>query len=470
MSQQKKILLLGSGLMAQTVVDFLSKRSDNFIMIASNILKDAQALANGRKNCSACEVDVTNPNVFLLSYVPWTLHMHIAKACLKEKKNLVTASYIQPAMKELNQDVENAGLTFLNEVGVDPGIDHIATMKVVDECAEKGEKILEYESFCGGLPSPEYCDNPLGYKFSWSPIGALLALKNDAVYLLNGQPKNVGHEDLLYTAQKKDVNMSLSLEGYPNRDSVKYKELYRLNDCQNLIRGTLRFYGFSVILNSMKALGLLDNQNKVTQDGSWFELLGNQVKDVKKIDQTVGKVVASLGLDKQQSELVGKILTKSFANENYKDICERDITEKAQIIVSAYQTLGFFNPSNTVSSKETYLVNLVQILEKSCTLAEGETDMIVMQHKFKILRKDGSINNKKSTMIVIGQKNGFSAMAITVGTPTALAAQLILDGKITRKGVLMPNHKDIYQPLFDELTNLGLMCKEQDSIVPAAKI
>lgn len=175
-------------------------------------------------------------------------------------------------MAALNEEAKALGLTFLNEIGLDPGIDHLATMKTVDEVAAKGGKIVEYESWCGGLPSPEFVDNPLGYKFSWSPIGAIGALRNDAKYLENGEVTTILGKDLLYVAEEKDINIALRLEGYPNRDSLQYKNLYNLVDCHKVLRGTLRYTGFSTIMNGFKEIGLFEN-DKDCLDEPWSAFL-----------------------------------------------------------------------------------------------------------------------------------------------------------------------------------------------------
>jgi saccharopine dehydrogenase-like NADP-dependent oxidoreductase len=171
--------------------------------------------------------------------------------------------------------VRDNNLIFLNEVGVDPGIDHIGTMKIVNECAERNEKILEYESWCGGLPSPQFCDNPLGYKFSWSPIGSFLALNNDAKFLKDGKEISLSGADLQYYAKPIDINQLVQLDGYPNRNSCLYKELYNLKDCHSLVRGTLRCSGFSQTINALKSTGLFNNLDKPKTNISFLNFFQN---------------------------------------------------------------------------------------------------------------------------------------------------------------------------------------------------
>lgn len=317
--------------MAETVVDYLLKRPENHIMIASNIQKDAETLANKKTRCTSAYVDVNSEESLtplisdceiVISYVPAVFHLNVAKVCLKLKKNMVTASYISPAMAELNDQAKGLGLTFLNEIGLDPGIDHLATMKMVDEVAHEGGKIIEYESWCGGLPSPEFVDNPLGYKFTWSPIGAIGALRNDAKFLENGEVKTVAGKDLLYAAEEKDISIALKMEGYPNRDSLQYKTLYNLVDCQKVLRGTLRYTGFSSIMNGFKEIGVFEN-DKDCGDYSWSVLLAKLLeKEGKSLSEDTLKMIENLISesnlsDENSKKLATKVLTKSLSNDHF---------------------------------------------------------------------------------------------------------------------------------------------------------
>lgn len=158
-------------------------------------------------------------------------------------------------MEELHGQVKQKGLTFLNELGLDPGIDHMTTMKTLNEVEEQKGKVIEYESWCGGLPSPTSCDNPLGYKFTWSPIGAFRALKNRAAFIVGGKKVEILPEDLLYHRTTIQLNQALTLEGYPNRDSLTYQEVYHLKDAQKVLRGTLRYPGFIELISAFKEVG-----------------------------------------------------------------------------------------------------------------------------------------------------------------------------------------------------------------------
>ncbi|EGR30969.1 saccharopine dehydrogenase, putative [Ichthyophthirius multifiliis] len=472
----KNILLLGSGLMSETVVDYLLQRPENYIMIASNIEKDAQAIAIRKQRCNSSYVDVKNDqslqsliqNVdIVISYVPAVFHPLIAKVCLKLKKNLVTASYISPEMAAMDKEVRDSNLTFLNEIGLDPGIDHLATMKTIDEVHEKGGKIIEYESWCGGLPSPEHCNNPLGYKFSWSPIGALSALANDAKYLDNGEIKIIQGQDLLYNSEPKDICIALRLEGYPNRDSLNYQNIYNLKDCKKVLRGTLRYIGFSTIINSFKELGLFSKEI-ATQNESWLSYFERITEEKKpQNDQTIQEVkqfILDQNNDVKTQLLLQKMINIVLSNKNYLNLNIQEKLNIAKLTINAIKYFEFFNQNHQLSNEKTILENLCSLLEKKISLGPSETDLVVMQHIFKIQYKDSDkIITRKSTLIMLGEKNGKTAMALTVGTPTGVAAQLILDGVIIEKGVIIPNKKSIYEPISLLLEKENIRCVETET-------
>ena len=194
-----------------------------------------------------------------VSLLPAIFHDIVADCCLAEKKHLTTASYLSEHMREMDKEVREKGLVFVSECGLDPGLDHLMAMMLVDYAEANNHCILEYESWCGGLISPEHCDNPIGYKFSWSPVGALKALLNPAVYLCQNQQLTVASQDLLFTNQSMShINIALNLEGYPNRDSLKYKKLYNLDQCHSVLRGTLRYSNFAFVMRSLIHIGLFD--------------------------------------------------------------------------------------------------------------------------------------------------------------------------------------------------------------------
>lgn len=267
----KKILVLGSGMMVEPLIDFLLKHPKNRITVATNMMQAFKIIMDKKKNpnLSAEELDVlqdveklnklVKSSDIVISYLPPFLHGTIANECLKEKKNMITTSYVSEDVSKLGKQIKEAGLIFMNEIGLDPGIDHLITHKVINEAKKRGDKIIHYESWCGALCSPEYLNNPLLYKFTWSPRGALLALKNNAKQYIKKQTVQIPSQELLIKTTNKNFQSCFNFEGYFNRDSLGYKELYELEDAETVIRGTIRFKGFSFIMQCLKHLNLFDD-------------------------------------------------------------------------------------------------------------------------------------------------------------------------------------------------------------------
>lgn len=251
--------------MTPPLIKELVRHKDTKITIASNVLKDAQALALlDPENLSATFLDVTNlqelekmisAHDHVISFVPPWMHTPVCDACLKLGKNMITSSYINPDMEKMHAEVKAKGLIFLNECGLDPGIDIMGTMKIVHEAQRVGYKIVSYESYCGGIPVADQCDNPLGYKFSWNPGAGIKASRNTATFLKNGK-KVVTDTPLKCAENRDDFSVSMKLETYPNRDSLVFMERFGMNTCETFIRGTIRFTGFSSIISAFHDIGL----------------------------------------------------------------------------------------------------------------------------------------------------------------------------------------------------------------------
>eukprot|EP00002_Diphylleia_rotans_P003769 TRINITY_DN1265_c0_g1_i2.p1 TRINITY_DN1265_c0_g1~~TRINITY_DN1265_c0_g1_i2.p1 ORF type:complete len:774 (-),score=163.53 TRINITY_DN1265_c0_g1_i2:285-2606(-) len=282
----KRILLLGSGLVAPALVNYLLKFKDNHITIASMFLKDALKLAAGRDNLTVCELNVADEEKLstlvskhdiVVSFVPYNLHGYVARSCLRYNVNMVTASYVQPDLRELEEEAKQKGVILLNEVGLDPGIDHISIMKTVQELKRKGGKIYSLQSNTGGLPAPEASNNPFGYKISWSPRGVLNAGLNAATFRINGEVKSVPGNALFESAESFEVYPAFALEVLPNRNSLAYGELYGLPDLETMFRGTLRFKGYSSLMAACRNFGLFNSEQqtylaKDTPSLTWSEL------------------------------------------------------------------------------------------------------------------------------------------------------------------------------------------------------
>uniref|UniRef100_A0A0K0DBU6 Saccharopine dehydrogenase n=1 Tax=Angiostrongylus cantonensis TaxID=6313 RepID=A0A0K0DBU6_ANGCA len=294
----KKVLVLGAGLVSGPLVDFYSRQSKVQVTVATESREDAHRLV--KSNITPFVIDVQRESDMLdqlirdhdlvVSLLPFSFHPLVAKLCIKNRINMVTSSYVSPELEALDQPAKDAGVTIMNESGLDPGIDHMLAMECIDEVANHGGKVTSFVSFCGGLPAPEYSDNPLRYKFSWSPKGVLTALLNPAKYLQDGKEVEIASGKVVDHLYPIDFLPGFNLIGYANRDSVKYGGIYGITPgCRTLIRGTLRYKGFVEAVKALDAVGLLNTQpqevfNPVSgPDLTWKQLMAsllNQKLDI----------------------------------------------------------------------------------------------------------------------------------------------------------------------------------------------
>lgn len=425
----KNILVLGAGFVAEPLVEYLNRCAENHITVASHLLEEAQALTKNFTGTKAIQLDVTDEKQMsealsicdlVISLVPAPFHPTIAKAAIKAKVSMVTASYESDEMRALSKEIDKAGITVLNEIGLDPGIDHLSAMQIIEDVQSKGDEITSFVSWCGGLPAPEFNDNPLGYKFSWAPKGVLMALLNEASYLHNNNTIHVSSEKLMDWTQPLEI-AGLKLEGYPNRESVSYKDVYGINDVQTILRGTLRYKGFCQIIKGAYKLGLLSLEKKEISSQSWLEFI-KFLNNGKTLDE-IGNEIDRLSFD-------------------------------------ALEWLGCFS-EKTINIKNNPIDVFCDLLIEKLQYLEGETDMVVLQHKFAVKDKAGEEHFITSTLKETGTANGYSAMSKTVGYPAAIASQLILDGAYIKKGLRLPVSKDLYEPVLKQLEKEGIVCEEK---------
>lgn len=424
-----KFLVLGAGLVTAPLVEYLCRRPENIVMIANNILADARDMADGFANASAELFDVTNAQALkkraadfdvVLSMVPPPFHPLVARACIEAKTHMISASYQTPEMLELDGDAKAAGICIMNEIGLDPGIDHLAAMQIIDAAHENGEKIEAFVSWCGGIPAPDDNDNPLGYKFSWNPKGAILVLLNQADYLRAGQGMTVADEDLMNWARPVHIG-GLDLECYPNRNSLLYKDIYGIPEIETLIRGTLRYPRFCQIMQLAKILGLFNLDPIAAQGLDWIALM------------------------------------RQLNPDGGLEIIQRE-TEPSTW--AALDWLGVFSGAPIPDGK-TPLDRFCELLLEKLSYLGREKDMIVLLHKFIIIKPDGTKYFKSALLKAIGKPGGFSAMAATVGYPAAMAAQMIADGEVAQTGMALPVSKNIYEPLLHMLSQENITFEEQ---------
>ncbi|KAI8375515.1 saccharopine dehydrogenase [Blakeslea trispora] len=440
----KKILLLGSGFVAAPCVEYLVRNPENKITIASRRLENAQALSKQYPGTVAVSCDINDESAIeklvaehdvSISLIPYIYHAKVIKAAVKHKKNVVTTSYVSPAMLEYDQAAKDAGITVMNEIGLDPGIDHLYAVKTIEEVHKEGGKLKEFISFCGGLPAPEDSNNPFGYKFSWSARGVLLALKNTAKYLEKGKVVEVSGTALMDSAKKLNTGYpGFAFVGYGNRDSTPYDKRYNIPEAETIIRGTIRYDGFCQFVKALVVLGFLSEEEEAHLSANAQDIAWNQV-----IAKTVG--INDTSAEALQAAIIEKC---DLNNNDHKDQ-----------ILDGMRWLGFFT-NTPVHRRGSLLDTFCATLEEKMQYGENERDLVFLQHRFEIELKDGSHQTRTSTLVEYGKVGGFSAMAKTVGVPCGIATQLILDGKLTAVGVLAPMTSEINEPIMELLEKEGI--------------
>ncbi|KAM4039169.1 alpha-aminoadipic semialdehyde synthase, mitochondrial [Anomaloglossus baeobatrachus] len=438
---KKRILVLGSGYVSEPVISYLT-RDPNVEITAVSMIKDqVDHLSKKYNNTTPLEMDVfkseeklsslVKKHQLVVSLLPYSVHPLVAKKCIKNKVNLVTASYLTPSMRELQQSVEDAGITIVGEMGLDPGLDHMLAMECFDKAKDVGAKVESYLSFCGGLPAPECSDNPLRYKFSWSPLGVLLNTIQPATYLKNGKVVNIASGGaLLESVTDMDWFPGLNLEGFSNRDSTKYAEPYGIQSAHTLMRGTLRYKGFAKAMSGFVKLGLInaDPCPLLAMDApaiTWKELLCHLLK-----------VPATTSVDHVKEAVYNKV----GRNDSNMEVV---------------QWFGLLS-DEPVPVADSIVGALAKHLEMMLSFGPGERDMIVMRNDVGIRHPSGHLESKNISLVVYGEVNGYSAMAKTVGYPTAIAAKMVLDGEIESKGLVIPLTKNIYGPILERVTEEGI--------------
>ncbi|PVG02234.1 putative chimeric spermidine synthase/saccharopine reductase [Serendipita vermifera] len=443
--QPKKILLLGSGFVARPCAEYVVRSPANHLTIACRTLASSVKLGEGLPRTTPISLDVNNAQALeeaiaghdvVISLIPYTFHAQVIKAAIKGKTHVVTTSYVSPSMRELDAEAKEAGIVVMNEIGLDPGIDHLYAVKIIDEVHASGGKIKSFLSYCGGLPAPEASNNPLGYKFSWSSRGVLLALLNSASYIQNSEKVSIPGSELMSHAKPYYITPAYAFVAYPNRDSTPFREFYRIPEAETVVRGTLRYQGFPEFVAVLVKMGWLDGESKdwLNEDLTWAEV--------------TQRAIAANNAD--EKTLVEKIVSvANFPNAS----------ERARIL-SGIRWLGLLSNEKVTVRGSNLLDTLCARLESLMKYEDGERDLVMLQHKFVIERegKDGEKEEEivTSTLEMYGIPGGHSAMAITVGVPCGIATQLVLDGVINTPGVLAPYSKELCDPIIELLEKEGL--------------
>lgn len=441
----KRVLVLGAGLVSRPLVRYLLNQSDFQVTVASRTVSKADALVGGHPRGSTTDLladdhekleRLIEDHDLAISLLPAPLHPVVAECCLRHRKHMVTTSYVSPKMRSFDEAARKADLILLNEIGVDPGIDHMSAMRVIHGVRQRGGEVVSFKSYCGGLPAPEANDNPWGYKFSWAPRGVCTAGKNPAKYRENGKQIDIPGPELFlnhHPVPVQGVPGHTELEGYPNRDSLIYLDLYGLKNVETMFRGTLRYPGWCKTLKAVLDLGMLDESPATYANGTTF---AQWTAGLIKADSPVNiraKVAKFLKMDEKANPLERMEWLGLFSND----------------------------PLPIIGQQTTALDILATRMNQKMTYAPGERDMIVLLHRF-VARFPGKPDERiSSTLIDFGQPDGDTSMARTVSLPAAIATRLILTGRIVERGVWAPVTPGIYEPVLNELESMGIRCVEK---------
>jgi saccharopine dehydrogenase-like NADP-dependent oxidoreductase len=442
----KNILIIGAGKSSSALLKYLLDTSEQealFITIADISIENANKLINKHRNAKAIILDVFDKHQrkeqiqkadIVISMLPARFHIDVAKDCITFNKHMVTASYISSEMKALDAEVKKKGLVFMNEIGLDPGIDHMSAMQVIDKIKDAGGKMLLFESFCGGIVAPESDNNLWNYKFTWNPRNVVLAGQGGAaMFIQEGTYKYIPYTKLFRRTEFLKVNGSGNFEAYANRDSLKYRSVYGLNDIPTMYRGTIRKVGFSRAWDIFVQLGMTDDSYTIeaSENMSYRDFV-------------------NLFLGYSPSDSV-ELKLRSYLKIEQDDVMWAKLVE-----------LDLFNPIKKIGLINATPAKMLQkILEDSWTLQNDDKDMIVMQHLFGY-ELNGKKHQIESSFIVLGENQTYTAMSKTVGLPVGIAALKILKGEIKTPGVQIPINKEVYEPILKELENYGIKFTEKE--------
>lgn len=443
----RQILVIGAGKSTSVLIRYLLQKaeSENLLITLGDLdLLQAKKISQDHPRCNAIKLDVFDRDSretaiqnadIVISMLPAGFHIEVARDCVKFKKNMVTASYVSKEMRALDSEVKQNNLVFMNEIGVDPGIDHMSAMQVIDRIRAKGGTMLLFESFTGGLVAPESDTNLWNYKFTWNPRNVVVAGQGGvAEFIQEGKYKYIPYHRLFRRTEFLHVDGYGKFEGYANRNSLDYRSIYGLDDILTLYRGTIRRVGFSRAWNMFVQLGMTDDTYELEQSENMsYRDFVNSFLPYSPTDTVELKLRHNLKID-QDDIMWDKLVELDLFNDKKK--------------------LGIPNATPARA--------LQKILEEKWTLASDDKDMIVMYHKFGY-ELNGERKQIDSTMVHIGDDQTYTAMAKTVGLPVAIAALAILNKKITTPGVQIPITREVYMPILEELEQYGINFNEKET-------
>lgn len=444
-AQMKNVLVLGAGLSSSSLIRYLLEKSEEFnwkIKVVDRDLELVKSKINGHPNGIATSFNALDPEErrpeiensdLVISMLPARFHVDVAKDCIDLKTNLITPSYISPEMKELDAAAKEAGIVIMNEIGVDPGIDHMSAMKIINALKAKGATIDSFKSFCGGLIAPESDNNPWNYKFTWNPRNVVLAGQGGAsCFLRNNQYKYIPYNRLFGRLDYLSVPGYGEFVGYANRDSLSYRATYGLNDIPTIFRGTLRRPGYCEAWNVFIELGMTDDS---------YTLISTDAITPRQFLNAFLPYHPTLTVEEKFAGYLGQ--------------SRIDLYDK-------FKWLGLFLDEPIMDAKDATPAQILQeILVRKLTLDDGDKDMLVMVHEFEY-----TLNNQRkkitSSMVNIGEDQVYTSMSNTVGLPAAICAKMILNGDLKDTGVTLPVYAHMYEPILEELKTFNIDFVEEE--------
>ena len=441
----KNITILGAGLSATSLISYLLERADKFnwdIRVGDYNLELAKSKVNGNSRGKAFQFDVSNEEMvseivsssdIIVSMMPARFHHIIANECVKHKKQMLTASYVSNEMKELNNAAKEAGVGLFNELGVDPGIDHMSAMRIIDNLRNKGSKLKAFFSFTGGLVAPEYDNNPWNYKFTWNPRNVVLAGQGISMFIRNGKYKYIPYQQLFRRVMTTSVEGYGDFEVYPNRDSLSYREIYGLEEIPTIFRGTMRRPGYTKAWNVFVQLGATDDT---------YTIEDSENMTYRDFINTFLPYESHTPVEVKIQHLLPELIDEE--------------------VMTKLVWLDLFSHKKVELKNATPAQILQKILEEKWQLDEGDKDMIVMQHRFEFTDTNDTNKAIVSSMVMRGESLSNTAMAITVGLPLAIATKMVANGETKLTGVQTPVIPELYNPILDELADLGIKFSETE--------
>lgn len=433
----QSVLVLGAGLVSKPLVEYLLNKGHQ-VKVASRTVSKAEALIKGHANGVAEAFNVKDDEHLeklisecdaAVSLLPYIYHVKIARLCIKHKKHLVTTSYVNDAMKALDEDFKAAGTISLNEIGLDPGIDHMSAVKIIREVEQKGGKITSFKSCCGGLPAMQHNNNPFGYKFSWSPRGVVMAGKNNGQFLEDGEIVFIPGKNLFKEYTILDVEGVGAYEAYTNRNALPYKALYGLKDATTVFRGTLRNIGWCYTMKKAQELGLFDDSPREDLKGLTYKDMMLKLIEIEDSFDIIEETALFLNIDPHCS------------------------------VMKKFEWLGLFD-EEPLPEENNVMDMFCDVLMKKLAMDKDELDLIVLHHQFIVDYGDKQ-EYISSTLTGTGIPGGDSAMSRMVSLPAAIGVDMILQGKIKLPGVHIPVKPEIYEPVLQELEEMGIKFVEK---------